>query len=167
MSTIKTPEMERQTEQQEQATLEQIEKLKNRLAEKDEEIKRLKEQQVVVQPNSQENLLKTIMEGGIPLVAEYMKMSNEAERYNADIDAELEKEELKIINKLDTKEKIYKGILLTICLSALIVCAIFYEKVGVIIPVLSLIIGLLFRTNSLSDYFSHAKRKLNMPDNDD
>ncbi|MFN7910478.1 MAG: hypothetical protein ACK5QC_01560 [Bacteroidota bacterium] len=146
-------------------TPEQIQELLKKLEEQNQELEILRQQKVIVQPATQDNLLQNLIEKGAPFIMEYMKMSSESERYSVDKDVELEKEELKIIDKLDTKEKFYKGILLFTCLAALILSALFIEKAEVVIPVLSLIIGLLFKSNTLSDFFSHAKRKLN--NNDD
>lgn len=150
----------------ENLTPEQIQELLRQLDQQNQELEVLRQQQVVVQPTTQDNLIQNLIEKGGPFVMEYMKMNAESERYAVDKDTELEKEELKIIDKLDTKEKFYKGILLFVCLTALILSALFIEKAEVVIPVLSLIIGLLFKSNTLSDFFSHAKRKLNNTDDE-
>lgn len=146
---------------------EQIEALRLKLNEQEQEIESLKQSRIVVQQNTQENFLKVIAEMGIPLVGKYLESTAEENRYNMDKEVELEKEEMKVIDKLDTKEKIYKGILLVICLTALVLSALYIEKAEVVIPVLSLIIGLLFKSNTLSDFFSHAKRKLNSPNDEE
>lgn len=100
-------------------TPEEIENLKNQLESKDKEIARLKSKEVVVQTNtSQENFITTLIKEGAPFVMEYLNANTETSKYSLDKECELEKEELKIIDKLDTKEKIYKGVLLCVCLSA-------------------------------------------------
>jgi Na+-transporting methylmalonyl-CoA/oxaloacetate decarboxylase beta subunit len=88
-------------------------------------------------------------------------MTSDTQRYAADKNAEIEKDELKIINKLDTKEKVYKGSLIALCVLALLLTALFVPKAEIVIPVLSLIIGLLFKSSTLSDFFSHSKGKYN------
>ena len=87
-------------------------------------------------------------------------MKKEADQLDSQITVELEKEEMKIIERLDKREKIYKGTLIGVCIISLLISAVFIQKAEVVIPVLSLIIGLLFKSNSLSDFLSHAKRKL-------
>lgn len=120
----------------------------------------LKEKQIVAQSNSNERLFDTLLEKAAPVVMSFMKMKAEADGVNLSQEIELEKEEMVVIDKLDTKEKYFKGIMLTVCLAALLSATIFLEKAEGIIPVLSLIIGLLFKSNSLADYFTHAKHKL-------
>jgi hypothetical protein len=51
-------------------------------------------------------------------------------------------------------------VLIAICILSLLIAAFFIEKAEVIIPVLSLIIGLLFKSNALSEYYSKGKNDL-------
>ena len=150
----------------EELTPEQIEELKRQLEQAKSELQVERQKQVVVQTNPQDKFLETLIDKGGQIFMTYAQMSAESEKYNLDKNVELEKEELVVINKLDTKDKIYKGVMIGICVLALILSALFIEKAEVVIPVLSLIIGLLFKSNSLSEYFTHAKRKLNSNDDE-
>lgn len=133
--------------------------VKKQLEELNQKIEALKNGQVP-EKTSNEKALEMIFDKGTPLLMGYMQLQNEANTAQSEKDCELEREEMVIINKLDTKEKVYKGIMIGFCLTALMLASLFLEKAECIIPVLSLIIGLLFKSNSLSDFFSHAKHKL-------
>jgi hypothetical protein len=150
----------------ENLTPEEQQELLRIVKEQEKELEELRNNNGVVQQSSQEFLFQVLLEKGGPLVTEYLKINAQSNQYATDKSIELEKEELKIIDKLDTKEKYYKGILLVVCLLALIASAYLIERAEMVIPVLSLIIGLLFKSNSLSDFFSHAKRKLNNGDDE-
>lgn len=144
---------------EENLTPEQIQELQKQLEQTKKDLELSRQNPTVVQSSSQDKLIETFLEKGAAVFIETSKTSAEVQKYTADKKGELEKEELKAINKLDTKEKLYKGTLIIVCISALILSAIFIEKAEVVIPVLSLIIGLLFKSNSLSDFFSHKKNK--------
>ncbi len=140
-------------------TPEQISDLKKQLEDTKKQLEDARNSQIVVQHNPQDQFIETLFDKGGQMFMEYMKVSTETQRYHADKDAEVEKEELKVIDSLDTKEKKYKGILIITCILALVLSALFIPKPELIIPVISLIIGLLFKSNSLSDFFSHSKSK--------
>jgi len=108
---------------------------------------------------AQENFIDTLFDKGGKLLMEYNNISMENQKYSIDKDSELEKEELKVIERFDIREKWFKGILLVTCLSALILTPIYTDKAASIIPVLSFIIGLLFRSNSLTGFYSFSKKK--------
>lgn len=150
----------------EELTPEQIEELKRQLEQAKSELQAERQKQLIIQTNLQDKFLETLIDKGGQILMTYSQMSAESARYTMDRDVELEKEELVVINKLDTKDKVYKGVMIGICVLALILSSLFIEKAEVVIPVLSLIIGLLFKSNSLSEYFTHAKRKLNSNDDE-
>lgn len=141
-------------------TPEQVNELKNQLALTKKELEETRQkQQLVVQSNPQDKFIETLFDKGGQMLIEYSKMSAETQKYTVDKQTEIDKEELIVINKLDTKEKIYKGSLIGLCVIALVLSALFIPKAEVVIPVLSLIIGLLFKSSSLSDFFTHSKNK--------
>lgn len=107
----------------------------------------------------QDKFLETLIEKGGQVLMGYTQMNQETQKYSIERQSEIEKEELKIVNKFDIRDKIYKGTLIGVCIVALILSAMFIEKAEVVIPVLTLIIGLLFKTNSLSDFRSLTKDK--------
>ncbi|GAA3579678.1 hypothetical protein [Snuella lapsa] len=107
----------------------------------------------------QDKFLETLIEKGGQVLMGYTQMSQETQKYSIDRQSEIEKEELKTANKFDIRDKIYKGILIVVCIISLILSDLFIEKAEVVIPVLTLIIGLLFKTNSLSDFRSLTKDK--------
>lgn len=103
-----------------------------------------------------------VISEGIKAFQEYMIKKIEDEKHSSEIGMELEKQELQIIDKMDKREKIFKGILIVVCLVSLICVALFLtESSQAIIPVISLIIGLLFRSSSVSDFLSFKKSSKN------
>lgn len=113
----------------------------------------------VQEVSSQDKFLETLIEKGGEVLMGYTQMNQETQKYSIDRQAEIEKKELEIVDKFDKRDKIYKGVLIGICILALILSAMFIKKAEVVIPVLTLIIGLLFKTNSLSDFRSLTKDK--------
>lgn len=147
---------------EESKNLEQkMQELQDKLEQTQNELEHIRENQSVVQTqtNPTDKLLDTIIDKGSDFLTQYFVQSAETEKYNSDRAAELEKEELRIINKLDNKEKLYKGVLIGVCVGSLVLSAFFIEKAEVVIPVLSLVIGLLFKSSSLSEFFKHRKNK--------
>lgn len=138
----------------------QVKELKNQLLLTKKELEDTRQKQhPVVQTNPQDNFIEKLFDKGGQMLIEYSKMSAETQKYSVDKQIEIEKEELIVINKLDTKEKIYKGSLIGLCVVSLVLSALFIPKAEFVIPVLSLIIGLLFKSSSLSDFLAHSKNK--------
>jgi hypothetical protein len=129
------------------------------------EIETLRRKQDYFQYNPQDKFIETLFDKGGEILIEYTKINSEIDKHQIDKKSEIEKEELTTIIKLDTKEKIFKGILIGICLLSLIIIPIFIKESQMIIPVLSLVIGLLFKSNSVTDFI--AFRKKNKTDNDE
>lgn len=114
--------------------------------------------------SNNENTIAGLLKMLSPLLLNYAETQNDIIKHQINSDTELTKENNKLIEKLDTKEKIYKGVMILICISALLVTAFYIPKSETIIPVLTLIIGLLFKNNSLSDFFSHKKKNTHFED---
>ncbi len=144
----------------ENLTDQEINRLKSELSEAKKQLEDIRNNPTAVQLNPQDKFLEALFDKGENIFLEYRKMKKEADQLDSQITVELEKEEMKIIERLDKREKIYKGTLIGVCIISLLISAVFIQKAEVVIPVLSLIIGLLFKSNSLSDFLSHAKRKL-------
>ena len=144
----------------ENLTDQEINRLKSELSEAKKQLEDIRNNLTAVQLNPQDKFLEALFDKGENIFLEYRKMKKEADQLDSQITVELEKEEMKIIERLDKREKIYKGTLIGVCIISLLISAVFIQKAEVVIPVLSLIIGLLFKSNSLSDFLSHAKRKL-------
>lgn len=150
----------------ENLTDQEINRLKSELSEAKKQLEDIRNNPTAVQLNPQDKFLEALFDKGENIFLEYRKMKKEADQLDSQITVELEKEEMKIIERLDKREKIYKGTLIGVCIISLLISAVFIQKAEVVIPVLSLIIGLLFKSNSLSDFLSHAKRKLKSGGND-
>lgn len=144
----------------ENLTDQEINRLKSELSEAKKQLEDIRNNPTAVQLNPQDKFLEALFDKGENIFLEYRKMKKEADQLDSQITVELEKDEMKIIERLDKREKIYKGTLIGVCIISLLISAVFIQKAEVVIPVLSLIIGLLFKSNSLSDFLSHAKRKL-------
>ena len=144
----------------ENLTDQEINRLKSELSEAKKQLEDIRNNPTAVQLNPPDKFLEALFDKGENIFLEYRKMKKEADQLDSQITVELEKEEMKIIERLDKREKIYKGTLIGVCIISLLISAVFIQKAEVVIPVLSLIIGLLFKSNSLSDFLSHAKRKL-------
>lgn len=76
------------------------------------------------------------------------------------INKELELEELKALDKIDRRDKNFKLLIIIICLASLAAITIF-QKAQSLIPVLSLILGLSFKVNSLADFIKFRISKIN------
>ena len=144
----------------ENLTDQEINRLKSELSEAKKQLEDIRNNPTAVQLNPQDKFLEALFDKGENIFLEYRKMKKEADQLDSQITVEVEKEEMKIIERLDKRENIYKGTLIGVCIISLLISAVFIQKAEVVIPVLSLIIGLLFKSNSLSDFLSHAKRKL-------
>jgi uncharacterized membrane protein len=102
--------------------------------------------------------LSIIISEGVKVITNYYSSKNEADKNSLEKSIEFEKEELNVIDKMDVREKIFKGILIAICLAALIFVSMYLrDSSQAIIPVISLIIGLLFRSSSMSDFLTLRK----------
>lgn len=145
-------------------TPEQSSELKEQLEKTKKDLETTRQQQTVVQLNPQDKFIETLVEKGGELLIQYARVTAENQRYEADKEMEFKKEELRVIDKLDYREKLYKGLLIGLCIIILFITPIFVEKAEIIIPVLSLIIGLLFKSSALSDFFSFSKKE--KPGND-
>ena len=139
-------------------TPDQVNQLKTELQNTKQELALAHQQQLTSQ-NPQDKFIEVLFDKGGEIFKEWNKNSIDVHKYSLDKETEIQKEELKIINKLDTKEKLFKGLLITFCIITLVIASFYLEKAQGIIPVLSLIIGLLFKSSTLSDFFSHSKRK--------
>ncbi len=92
-------------------------------------------------------------------ILEYFKLKSEEQDRANERSSQEDFEKLKLIDKLDTKDKLFKGVLIIICITALLLVTALIEDSEGVIPVLSLIIGLLFKNSSLSDFLSFHKDK--------
>ena len=96
-------------------------------------------QQVTVQQNdSQEKLLKM----GSELLDTYLK----------------NKANIETVERLDFRDKIYKGLMLVILIAALLGSTQFgvFDKLA---PIISLLIGLLFKSSLISEFFTATKKR--------
>lgn len=92
-------------------------------------------------------------------ILEYFKLKSEEQDRANERSSQEDLEKLKLIDKLDTKDKLFKGVLIVVCITALLLVTALIEDSEGVTPVLSLIMGLLFKNSSLSDFFSFHKDK--------
>ncbi|MEZ0612373.1 hypothetical protein ACAW74_27945 [Fibrella sp. WM1] len=112
-------------------------------------------QQVTVQQNdSQEKLLKM----GSELLDTYLKNKANTERFLAEKQAEYQHKELETVERLDFRDKIYKGLMLIFLIAALLGSTQFgvFDKLA---PIISLLIGLLFKNSLISEFFTATKKR--------
>lgn len=143
----------------ENLTPEQVKELQDSLEQHKKELDIARKNQVFVQTDPQDKFIETLFDKGGDIFKEWAKINADVNKYSVDKETEAHKEELRVINKLDTKEKIYKGVLIGICIATLIVASLYVDNSQAIIPVISLIIGLLFKNNTLNDFFTHSRKK--------
>jgi hypothetical protein len=114
-------------------------------------------QQITVQAqDNQEKLLKL----GSELLDTYLKSKANTERFAAEKNAEYQQKELETVERLDLRDKIYKGLMLIFLISALIASTQFgvFDKLA---PIISLLIGLLFKNSLISEFFTATKKRSN------
>lgn len=103
--------------------------------------------------------IETLVEQISKPISEYLKLKSEEQDRTNERSSKENFERLKLIGKLDTGDKIFKGSMLLVCITALLLVVTFIEDSEGIIPVLSLTIGLLFKNSSLSAFLSFHKDK--------
>lgn len=118
----------------------------------------------VQQLNPQDKFIETLFDKGGAIFLKYSEMTTKVSESEMEYSKEIEKAELKAIQKLDFRDKIYKGFLIGLCIVALVTIPLFVPKSEMVIPVLSLIIGLLFKSSSVSDFFAFKKSSKNETD---
>ena len=139
-------------------TPEEVDKIKNELIKTQEELKVAKEQQYIVQQNPQDKFLETLFDKGGEILKVHLQTNTEKEKYLLDKQTEYDKEELKTVDTLDSRDKLFKGVLLSVSIAALGLLA-YFEKAQSVAPVLGVVIGLLLKTSSITDFFSGGKSK--------
>jgi|GEM_PF-6334014 len=144
----------------------QINSLKDEVANLKQQLEDLRKEKSNPKQSQQDQFIETLFDKGGDIFLEYSKLQAEKEKHNSETSNEVEKEELIIIDKLDLRDKVYKGILLCFCITSLLGAIIFIERADVIIPVISLIIGLLFKSNTVNDFFAHTNNKYKSEKND-
>jgi len=146
---------------EENLTPEQQKNLIKQLSSTKRELEVLRNQTSVQQISAQDKFIETLFEKGGEIMLQYTKMNSETQKFELEKLSEIDKQELNIINKIDTKEKLYKGVLITITIVTLVIVSIYVEKAQMIIPVISLIMGLLLKTNSVTDFIAFRKKNKN------
>lgn len=105
------------------------------------------------------SMLEALIEKGGHVFLEYGRQKNELEMQRTKLNVKIEEEELRTIDRMDKREKYFQGILLIVCIIALLLTVAFLKNNQAIVAVLSLIIGLLFKSSSVADFMSFTKRK--------
>ncbi len=109
--------------------------------------------------NAIEKAFEKAIDKAPEMIAMFYEMKASQDKMDAEQHLEMERQEIDTINKLDTKEKVYKGVLILFCTSALVFSVMYIDKAEIIVPVLSLIIGLLFKSSTFSDFLAFRKKK--------
>ena len=107
---------------------------------------------------SQEEVFGNIIEHAVSVYKDYQEKSLASDTFSLEKEADNARLELETINKLDRRDKWYKGIMLSICIGALIISA-FWDKLQNISPVIGVIIGLLLKSNIISEYYAGSRGK--------
>lgn len=94
----------------------------------------------------------------------YLQRQIESKKQHLELNSSFEKEELTTVNNLDKRDKIYKGIMLFICISALSILAV-YDKASSVAPVIGVVIGLVLQNNIITDYFTGSGKKKKIKSN--
>lgn len=134
----------------------EVERLKNEVAQLQRYYDPLKIKEI--DKNNQKELIELILEKGGSFYMQVQENRTENEIELAKIDVDFAREKLALVGKIDAREKIYKGVLISVCIVAVILSAIFVDKSESVIPVLTLIIGLLFKSNSFADFLNFSKK---------
>ena len=108
-------------------------------------------------PNpEQQAFLKELVEYAIPFFKHYNDSKTALQRQSSDNESVIAKQELDMLNRIDKRDKIYKALIIALCLIALIIVA-FIDKLQGISPIIGVIIGLVLKSNSISEYFSASR----------
>ena len=86
----------------ENLTDQEINRLKSELSEAKKQLEDIRNNPTAVQLNPQDKFLEALFDQGENIFLEYRKMKKEADQLDSQITVELEKEEMKIIERLDT-----------------------------------------------------------------
>ena len=125
-----------------------------------------KQQPKTTQPPTQDRFMEMLIEKGAPIVTEYLRTTYESKKHQTEKQTEYGLQELKSMDLLDRRDKIYKGILLIACIIALGVLA-YFEKAQSVAPVLGVIIGLLLKNSSIGEFISGGRKKIETKSNEE
>ena len=131
-----------------------------------EELEFERQQSSVIQQNPQDKFIETLFDKGGAMFMSYLKTNAESEKYAIEKQTEYETQELKIVDNLDRRDKIFKGLLLVLSIFSLGLLA-YFEKAQSIAPVIGVVIGLLLKTSSITEFFAGGKKKNNNADNEE
>lgn len=138
--------------------LEEVTQLKENLEKAEQELVIARQEQLTVQQVSpQDKFIETLFDKGGEMLTAYLSINAENQKLEMQKEKEVEIEELNVVNVLDKRDKYFKGILLAICIVALVVLALF-EKAQSIAPVIGVVIGLLLKTNSITEFFTAGRK---------
>jgi hypothetical protein len=136
----------------------QIEELKSQIELLKMEVENRNQQPILVQQhNPQDKFVEEVVSKGSEIFGLYLQSKLETERLDIEKSTDYAKEELKTVDGLDKRDKYYKGLLIVICFAFLGFLA-YADKTQNILPVVTLIIGYMLKSNSISEFFSMKKQ---------
>lgn len=106
--------------------------------------------------SQQEDLIKSLAQYGGPIFKDFQEQKMTVQKFEIEKDSEIKQAEFVIINKMDHRDKWYKGATILLCLIALVVVS-FFDKLQGVSPIIGVIIGLVLKSNSINDFLGTSK----------
>lgn len=106
----------------------------------------------------QSKLLETVVEKIGMVFTDYINSNAETNRQNLEKVKQVELETLKTLDQLDKRDKWYKAIMIVLCVGALSILG-YFDKAQQLSPVIGVIIGLLLKSSSITEFLSTEGKK--------
>ncbi|MBX7156445.1 MAG: hypothetical protein K1X91_15930 [Bacteriodetes bacterium] len=106
----------------------------------------------------QSKLLETVVEKIGMVFTDYINSNAETNRQSLEKVKQVELETLKILDQLDKRDKWYKAIMIVLCVGALSILG-YFDKAQQLSPVIGVIIGLLLKSSSITEFLSTEGKK--------
>ncbi|MFN8366723.1 MAG: hypothetical protein U0Y96_05715 [Candidatus Kapaibacterium sp.] len=106
----------------------------------------------------QSKLLETVVEKIGMVFTDYINSNAETNRQNLEKVKQVELETLKTLDQLDKRDKWYKAIMIVLCVGSMCILG-YIDKAKEITPVIGVIIGLLLKSSSITEFLSTEGKK--------
>ena len=110
--------------------------------------------------NSQDKFIETLFDKGGVIFERWLQTTSENEKFSIEKQNEIEKEEMQVAQVLDSRDKVYKAIIITVCILAMSILA-YFEKAQSVAPVIGVIIGLVLKSSSITEFFGGGGKNKN------
>lgn len=104
------------------------------------------------------HLMEQVVKHGGPLYKEWLNAKASSNVVQIEKGVEFEKLELASVERLDRRDKIFKFLVILVCILSLSILA-WKEKSSSVAPVIGVVIGLVLQGNVITEYFSGALKK--------